>query len=106
MSITLQVVSDEEYKEETEPEAGWHNLYRSSTFVKWQYEDTPYRVIAHLEEDRGHWSALFTTSFPTADSHLIRGNCGGGNAGRTLSTAAAKKFMRKNENGCPPPNEI
>lgn len=64
----------------------------------------PYRVIADFEEERGHWRALFTTTFE-GPGYLIRGNCGGGEAGMMKAVVAANRFMQKNENGCPPPNE-
>lgn len=95
MNATLQV-----------NKTGWHNLYRGSTFVKWGYKDSPYRVIAHLEESRGHWSALFTTTFHESRTYVIRGNCGGGNTGRTLATTAAKQFIKQNPNGCAPPEKM
>lgn len=87
-------------------DTGWHRLYQCSTFTKWGYKDSPYRVIAHLEKSRGHWSAIFTTTFHNSRTHTIRGNCGGGNSGRTLAVSAAKQWMRENKNGCPPPGEI
>ncbi|UBF22664.1 hypothetical protein HRTV-25_gp83 [Halorubrum tailed virus 25] len=81
----------------------WRELSNYDDFVKWGYKTSPYRVVAHLN-DRGHWTALFTSVYP-GDSYLIRGNCGGGKGGRMLAVAAAKQFMRENRYGCPPPGE-
>ncbi|MFC7191888.1 hypothetical protein ACFQL7_20600 [Halocatena marina] len=105
MSITLQVVDDETYHTQNTVPDGWHKTANYDTFVKWQYKDTPYRVVAHLEEGRGHWCALFTSTL-SPESHTVRGNCGGGNAGRTLAVAAAQQFLQENSNGCPPPSEM
>lgn len=82
---------------------GWHQLTNVEGFLKWQYKDTPYRVIAYFYEERGHWRAIFTTTY--TGTHLIRGNCGGGESGMLKATLAAKEFMRENDNGCPPPEE-
>lgn len=84
-------------------ESGWHQLFDSPEFVKWQYGSTPYRVIADLD-GRGHWRALFTSWYGN-ESYLIRGNAGGGEKGRMVALGAAKAFMRKNSTGCPPPGE-
>jgi hypothetical protein len=81
----------------------WNEIANYDGFVKWSYRDTPYRVVAHFREERGHWEALFTSVYP--GSYLIRGNAGGGNEGRTLAVAAAKQFMEQNNNGCPPPGQ-
>lgn len=84
-------------------ETGWHEIGNYPDIVKWQYKDSPYRVVAHFREDRGHWEAIFTSWYP-GPSYLIRGNCGGGQKGRMLAVAAAKDFLEKNAYGCPPPS--
>lgn len=81
----------------------WREVSNYSDFIKWAYRTSPYRVVAHVS-DRGHWTAIFTSVYP-GQSYLIRGNCGGGNAGRMLAVAAAREFMRENQYGCPPPGE-
>jgi hypothetical protein len=83
---------------------GWHQLTNVPRFLKWQYKDSPYRVIADFEEGRGHWRALFTTTFD-GPGYLIRGNCGGGESGMLKAVVAANQFMQENENGCPPPSK-
>jgi len=83
-------------------EKGWHKIADYPTFKKYQYKDTPYRVIADLDESRGHWRALFT-SWYGGESYLIAGNLGKG--GKWQAVAAAKQFMQENDNGCPPPGE-
>ena len=95
---------DHEYHVPKTYEEGWHEITNVEGFVKWQYKDSPYRVVAHLREDRGHWEAIFTSWYP-CKSYLIRGNCGGGNRGRMLAVAAARQFMDENSNGCPPPGQ-
>ena len=82
--------------------SNWREIANYEGFLKWAYKTSPYRVVAHFRRDRGHWEAVFTSVYP-GDSYLIRGNCGGGNAGRMLAVAAAKQFMAQNEYGCPPP---
>ena len=84
--------------------SNWREIANYDGFVKWQYRSGPYRVVAHFREDRGHWETIFTSVYP-GDSYLVRGNAGGGNAGRMLAVAAAKQFMAQNEYGCPPPGE-
>jgi hypothetical protein len=84
---------------------GWHKLADTEGFVKWQYSDSPYRVVADLDDTRGHWRALFT-SWYDGPSYQIRGNCGGGSGGRMMAMAAAKNWMEDHANGCPPPGEI
>jgi hypothetical protein len=81
----------------------WQEICNVEDFVKWKYNDTPYRIVAHFREDRGHWEAIFTSIYP--GSYLIRGNAGGGNKGRMIAVASAKQFMRDNQYGCPPPTE-
>lgn len=83
---------------------GWHEIANYSDIVKWQYKDSPYRVIAYLHDDTGHWRAIFTSWYDSG-SYLIRGNCGGGNKGRMLAVAAAKQFIAENKYGCPPPDK-
>jgi len=83
---------------------GWHQLTNLPQFLKWQYKGTPYRVIVDFEKQRGHWRALFTSTFGDP-GYLIQGNCGGGESGMMKAVVAANRFMQKNENGCPPPNE-
>ena len=83
---------------------GWHKVRDVEGFVKWQYADTPYRVIADLDVSRGHWRALFTSVYP-GESYQIRGNCGGGSRGRMMAVAAAKNWMDDNAAGCPPPGD-
>ncbi|WP_200531592.1 MULTISPECIES: hypothetical protein [unclassified Halorubrum] len=83
---------------------GWHEIANYSDFIKWQYSDTPYRVVVHLN-DRGHFEALFTSWYP-GPSFRIRGNCGGGHKGRMLAVAAAKDWMGENKYGCAPPKEM
>lgn len=86
-------------------EKGWHKIASHPLFLKWQYADSPYRVVADLDEDRGHWRALFVTWYGGA-SYQIRGNCGGGDLGRMKAIAAAKNWMKDNANGCPPPSKL
>jgi hypothetical protein len=82
----------------------WHEIANYPDMVKWQYRDSPYRVVAHLGP-RGHWKAVFT-SWYGPESHLIRGACGGDNRGRMLAVAAARQFMEENKYGCPPPHQF
>ncbi|TQQ81883.1 hypothetical protein [Halonotius roseus] len=82
----------------------WHLLADCSNFLKWQYKDTPYRVVATLHEDRGHWRAVFTSVY-AGDSYLIRGACGGAGGGRMMAKAAATNWMAQNPNGCSPPGD-
>jgi len=84
---------------------GWHKVCDVPGFIKWRYKDSPYRVIADLDESRGHYRALFTSHFP-GESYRIRGNCGGGSAGRMMAVAAAQNWMDDHANGCPPPGEM
>jgi hypothetical protein len=83
----------------------WHKIADFDGFVKYQYRESPYRVIADLDESRGHWRALFTSAYGPPN-YSIRGNCGGGPSGRMMALAAAKNWMDKNANGCPPPKEM
>jgi hypothetical protein len=87
----------------TTGETGWHEISNYPEFVKWQYADSPYRVVSYLG-DRGHWRAIFTSWYDSG-TYLIRGACGGGNRGRMLAVAAAKEFLKENSNGCPPPGQ-
>lgn len=89
--------------DEDTPES-WHQLCNVPGFMKWQYKDTPYRVVADFQESRGHWRALFTSTYDSG-SYLIQGNCGGGEGGMMKATVAANRFMQKNDTGCPPPEE-
>jgi hypothetical protein len=82
----------------------WQKVTNLSLFLKWKYKSSPYRVIADLEKERGHWRALFTSAYG-GDSYLIKGNCGSGEAGMMKAVVAAKQFMQENPNGCPPPGE-
>jgi hypothetical protein len=84
---------------------GWHKIADYDTFVKWQYGDTPYRVIVDLDENRGHYRAVFTSWYP-GKSYLIRGNCGGDSKGRMLALTAAMNWMEEHKYGCPPPGEM
>lgn len=86
----------------TTGETGWHKITDLPDFKKWQYGDSPYRVVADLHEERGHWRALFT-SWYGGESYLIAGNLG--KEGKWSAIAAAKSFMQENSNGCPPPSE-
>ena len=109
-TITLPVApsgepGDHSYHVPKTGETGWHEITNVHEFVKWQYSDSPYRVVADLDESRGHWRALFTTWYG-GQSYTIRGNCGGGPAGRMKALAAAKNWMEKHSNGCPPPGEM
>jgi hypothetical protein len=85
-------------------EKGWHLLADCGEFVKWQYSDSPYRVVADLDESSGHWRAIFTSWYP-GPAYQIRGNCGGGSSGRMKAIAAAQKWMEDNATGCPPPGQ-
>ena len=82
----------------------WRQICNADGFVKWRYKDTPYRVIADLDESRGHYRALFTSVYGT-DSYVISGNLGGGSTGMMKAITEAEKFMTTNANGCPPPGE-
>jgi hypothetical protein len=84
---------------------GWHQLINAPLFLKWQYKASPYRVIADFQADRGHWRALFTTTFD-GESYLVQGNCGSGEAGMMKATVEAKQFMQENDTGCPPPGKL
>lgn len=99
----MAIGSDHSRIVETTGKDGWHRITNLEDFIKWQYEDSPYRIIA-FQSNRGHWKTLFT-SWYGSDSYLIRGNLGGGKTGRMKAVASAKKFMDKNSNGCPPPGE-
>jgi hypothetical protein len=101
--MRIVVVSDDQYRQERADRDGWHKISDSPEFVKWQYKDSPYRVIADLG-DRGHWRALFASVYGPPN-YLIRGNCGGGTRGRMVAVGAAKQFMRENARGCPPPSD-
>ena len=82
----------------------WNKITNLSTFLKWKYKTSPYRVIADLEQSRGHWRALFTTIF-NGESYTIAGNLGGGESGQMKAVVAAQQFMQENKDGCPPPTE-
>lgn len=82
----------------------WKLVADYPDFLKWAYKDSPYRVVATLHEDRGHWRAVFTSVYP-GDSYLIRGACGSAGGGRMMAKAAASNWMEINEHGCPPPGE-
>lgn len=83
---------------------GWHKIADYPEFIKWQYGDTPYRVIVHLNQ-RGHFEAIFTSWYP-GPSFRIRGNCGGGHKGRMIASVAAKDWMTENKYGCAPPRQM
>ncbi|NUC72581.1 hypothetical protein HTZ84_09710 [Haloterrigena sp. SYSU A558-1] len=85
-------------------EMGWHKIADYPEFVKFQYGDSPYRVVVHLN-DRGHFEALFTSWYGGA-SFRIRGNCGGGHKGRMIALVAARDWMDENKYGCAPPREM
>lgn len=104
--ITFVVVPDDDSRLTDNTPSGWHKIADYDTFIKWQYQDTPYRVVATINEERGHWFATFTSSFSRSASSLIRGNLGGGRAGRRKAVAAATNFVEEHSNGCPPPGEI
>lgn len=85
---------------------GWEQLCDYDTFVKWGYfnrdgDCTPYRVIADLDERRGHWRVVFTSTY--GGSYLIAGNLG--LAGRLKAVVMAQNWMHANKWGCPPPNQ-
>ena len=82
----------------------WEQITNLPTFKKWKYGTSPYRVIADLEEGRGHWRALFVSVYGT-DSYLIAGNLGSGDTGRLQAVGHAKQFMMENKYGCPPPGD-
>lgn len=86
-------------------EKGWHKIADYPTFVKFQYSDSPYRVVVDLDESRGHWRALFT-SWYSGTAYNIRGNNGGGSAGRMMALAAARNWMDERPTGCPPPFKL
>lgn len=88
-----------------DPPDRWHQTASCDHFARWNYKNTPYRVIAHLG-DRGHHEALFTTTYPHAETALIQGNCGGGWSGMRKATRAAESFIEEHKHGCPPPSEI
>ncbi|SEL19099.1 hypothetical protein [Haloferax larsenii] len=83
---------------------GWHRIAEYDDLIKWQYGDSPYRVIVHLNQ-RGHFEAVFT-SWYGPPNYLIRGNCGGGHKGRMLALVAAKDWMDEHSHGCPPPRQM
>lgn len=83
----------------------WKQVGFHDKIMKWQYSDSPYRLVAHIN-DRGHWEVLFTSTFYKSQSVLVRGNLGGGNVGRMKAKVIAKKFAEKYPYGCPPPNKI
>lgn len=85
-------------------ERSWHKIADYPAFQKWQYKDTPYRVVVH-KNDRGHFEARFT-SWYACPSFRIRGNCGGGHKGRMLATVAATDWMGEHPYGCPPPRQM
>ncbi|QCC48114.1 hypothetical protein [Halobellus limi] len=79
---------------------GWHKVADYPGFVKYQYKDSPYRVIADLDEQRGHYRVLFTSVYGT-DSYLVKGNLG--KDGSLKSIVIAEQFMAQNKWGCPSP---
>jgi hypothetical protein len=82
----------------------WQKVTNLSSFLKWKYKSSPYRVIADLEKERGHWRSIFTSVYP-GESYLIAGNLGNGESGMMKAIVASKKFMNKNSNGCEPPDQ-
>lgn len=82
---------------------GWQQVSSVEDFLKWQYKETAYRLIADYEEERGHWRVLFTSVYP--GSYLVAGNLGGGQRGMMRAITKANEFMRENKWGCPPPTE-
>ena len=102
--MNVVLISEEQDQQERAGQDGWHQIRDLPEFVKWQYKDSPYRVIAHLRDARGHWEAVFCSVYGPPN-YLSRGNCGGGNRGRMLAVGAAAEFMRENATGCPPPSD-
>lgn len=83
---------------------GWGLLFESDTFTKWAYwnrdgDITPYRVIADLDESRGHFRVVFTSTY--GGSYLIAGNLG--KSGRLKAVLLAQQWMHENRWGCSPP---
>lgn len=85
---------------------GWHVIEDGEPdgWLKWQYSDSPYRVVAH-KNDRGHYEARFT-SWYDGPSYLIAGNCGGDVYGFLRAKLAAERFMADHAYGCPPPGQM
>lgn len=82
---------------------GWQMVSSVEGFLKWQYKETAYRVIADLDEERGHWRVLFTSVY--GGYYNVAGNLGGSQRGMMKATTEARAFMEENKNGCPPPSE-
>jgi hypothetical protein len=78
-------------------------------FSKWAYRKrdgdlSPLRVIADVDDRRGHARALYTSVYgPT--SVLIRGNLGGGQTGHLRAVLAAETWMGEHPWGAKPPNQ-
>lgn len=81
----------------------WEQRFNGADFIKWGYRNSPYRVVADMD-GRGHWRAMFTSVYGT-DAYLIAGNCGGGQSGMVQAVSEARRFMKENKYGCPPPND-
>lgn len=83
---------------------GWHQLTELNELAKWQYKDSPYRVVV-TKDPSGHYRAIFTSWYnPTF--YLIKGGCGGSELGRLEAVLAAEEFMEEHRYGCPPPGEL
>lgn len=80
---------------------GWHKLCDYDDFVKWAYKESPYRLIADLDDRRGHWRVVFCSTYDSG-SYLVKGNLG--KSGRIKALIHANSFMHENPWGCPPPN--
>jgi hypothetical protein len=86
----------------------WEQIACYDTFVKWAYYKrdgniSPLRVIATLDEERGHWQVLYTSVYGPPN-YVIRGNLG--KNGRTLAIAHARKWMNENRYGAAPPKDL
>lgn len=90
-------------KQESENGIGkWNKKFGSSSFKKWGYENSPYRVV--VVKKRGHWTALFTSAYGP-ESYTISGNNGGDMTGKIKAKQEAEEWMNRNAYGCPPPTE-
>ncbi|MFC6953743.1 hypothetical protein [Halorubellus litoreus] len=85
-------------------ERGWHKIAEFPDIVKWQYKDSPYRVVVH-KNGRGHYEARFTSWFNGA-SYRIIGNCGGDEFGRLKAIVKAEAWMNEHPYGCAPPYKL
>lgn len=59
--VRLATLHDESMVQKSN--SNWHQIPNVEGFVKWRYKDSPYRLIADLDERRDHWRCLFTSVY-------------------------------------------